>query len=415
MAGDAKVTRRWFGRAAAGVGVAAVAGAAGVGGRTWAVHRRQYANAVEADVTGANSLRAHAAARGLIYGAAVRPAWLDTDGIAGGSSRDGYTQLVAGQAHMVADEYTTDWRWVHPAPDRFDFTQPDRLMRFAKQTGMLVRGQILCWHLALPRWFKSTATRENARQLLSDHIRTLVGRYRGQVHSWVVVNEAIEPADGRTDGLRKSPWRELIGPEYIELAFQTAAEADPKARLLYNDYGIETERPEEAAKRAQVLALLQRLKAQGIPVHAVGVQSHLFAAARPAGAGLQSFMRQAGGLGLEVHITELDVSCARLKGGVEERDATVARVYRQYLDLVLAEPNVPVVTSFGLTDAHTWLRYAWLLLPNPADKRGVWDKFIEGQRQRPLPFDEDFRAKPAFFALRTALDGAPARGSLPRA
>jgi len=117
------------------------------------------------------------------------------------------------------------------------------------------------------------------------------------MHSWDVVNEAVEPADARPDGLRKSPWLDLIGPEYIELAFQTAAKADPQAKLTYNDYGIELDTQEHIVKRGQVLLLLRRLKARGVPLHAVGVQSHLQADGPQPGAGLLAFIREAASWG----------------------------------------------------------------------------------------------------------------------
>jgi endo-1,4-beta-xylanase len=311
------------------------------------------------------------------------------------------------QAGVLEDEYTMNWKWLRPAPNRFDFTQADRLLRFAALTGKPVRGPLLCWHEALPGWFKSTVTKENARQFLTEHIQTVVGRLRGQIHCWTVVNEAVEPGDGRPDGLRKSPWLELIGPDYIELAFRAAGEADPQATLVYNDFGFESEREPGARKRDQVLTLLQRLKTRGVPIHAVGVQSHLYAFAHPPGAGLQGFMREAAKMGLDVHISELDVSCRGLKGTPVERDAVVARVYRNYLNLVLAEPNVPLVMTWGTTNADSWLRNYWFL--SPADHRRLWTKLAESRRQRPLPFDDDLNPTPAFWALRDAFDAAPPR------
>jgi len=254
------------------------------------------------------------------------------------------------------------------------------------------------------------ANKQNARDLLVNHIHTVVGYLKGRIGTWDVVNEAIEPADGRPDGLRNSPWLELIGPDYVELAFRAAAEADPQAKLVYNDYGFEQDTPAPARKRALILALLHRLKDGGVPIHAVGVQSHLFAGGRQPGAGLQSFIREAGKMGLEVQITELDVSLMfmRMKGGVAECDAAVARVYRDYLDLVLAEPNVPLVITWGITDAHTWLRYPWLFF-DQFNTRRLWARIIAGLRERPLPFDEDFNPTRAFWALRDALDAAPLR------
>jgi endo-1,4-beta-xylanase len=402
------VTRRQFGRAALGVGATAALGAGA--GACWFHAKKQHLleAAIQPAVTGSNSLQAHAAARGLFYGAGVRTSKLDVEGFAMGHSTDGYTQLVAAQAGMLEDEYTMNWKWLRPAPGRFDFTQADRLLRFASLTGKTVRGPLLCWHEALPDWFKSTAAKENARQLLTEHIHTVVSRLRGQIHCWTAVNEAIEPADGRPDGLRKSPWLELIGPHYIEVAFRAANEADPQATLVYNDFGFEMDRGPDVKKREQVLELLQRLKSRGIPVHAVGVQSHLYAAGHLFGAGLQSFIREAAKMGLEVHISELDVNCRGLKGEQGERDAAIARVYREYLNLVLAEPNVPLVITWGITDANSWLREYWLF--SSADRRRLWTKLAESRRQRPLPFDDDFNPTPAFWALRDAFDAAPLRG-----
>lgn len=394
--GKSQLTRRQFGWAALGVGAA---GALGLG---WAAveeprwrRKRQYDAAVQPGVTGANSLEAHAAARGLLYGAAVDPGLLDVEGVAKGHSTDAYTHAVAAQTGILVPENAMKWQALRPTADSFDFTQADRLMRFARLTGKRVRGHNLCWHEALPGWFWGTANKENARRLLSDHIRMVAGYFRGQLQSWDVVNEAIWPQDGREDGLRTRPWLELIGPEYIELAFRAAAEADPQTKLVYNDYGIETEQPEEVQKRAQVLKLLHRLKDRGVPIHAVGVQSHLAAAGQQPGAGLQSFIREVGAMGLEVYITEMDVNCRGLKQGPAGRDAAVAEVYGNYLDLVLAEPNVPMVLTWGITSAHCWT--------NQLDQR--IQRWADFARQRPLPFDDDFNPTPAFWRLRGALDG----------
>ena len=310
------LTRRQFGwRIAAASAAALGLGAAGAGEWTWVKHKRQYANAIDPNVTGMNSLEMHAAARGLVYGAAVVPGMLDVDGVAKGHTDDGYTQLVMAQVGMLVDEYTTYWKWMRPSPDKFNFMSVDRLMRFAALTGKKVRGHVLVWHEAMPGWFGRVANKQNARELLVNHIHTVVGHLKGQIDTWDVVNEAIEPYDGRADGLRKSPWLELIGPEYIEIAFRAAAEADPGAKLAYNDYAIETDLSREVKKRGMVLALLQRLKASGTPIHVVGVQSHLWAAMGEPGAGLVEFIREAGKMGLEVHISELDVNCARVKRG----------------------------------------------------------------------------------------------------
>jgi len=385
-----------------------------IGARTWT--RRQLGKAALAAVGagvlpqwlragqrrvnffGPDTLRAHAAARGLLYGAAIVPELLDVDGFAAGTTSDGYTKLVAEQANIVVAENAMKWKALRPTAATFDFTQADKLMRFADLASQKVRGHNLCWHESIPDWFKGTATKENARKLLTDHIQTVAGRYRGRIHSWDVVNEAIEPKDDRGDGLRKSPWLELIGPDYLELAFTTAAQADPSAKLAYNEYGIELDTPEETAKRSFVLMLLRRLKARGIPIHAVGIQSHLQATPPAPGQGLVAFIRDVKALGLEVYITEMDVNTHKLPGGPELQDAAVAQVYQDYPRMVLAEPNVMALLTWGITSVHSWVNQS----------TQPWARRPDGARQRPLPFDDNLQPLPAFRALRDAIDAAKA-------
>lgn len=286
------------------------------------------------------------------------------------------------------------WSSLRPSPTIFDFASADILFEFAARFGQLVRGHNLCWHEQLPAWFVATANKENARSLLTEHIQTVAGRYAGRVHSWDVVNEAVHVPDGRADGLRKSPWLELIGPEYIELAFQAAAKADPQAKLTYNDFDIELDTAEQTAKRGQVLLLVRRLHARGIPIHAIGVQSHLQANGPQPGPGIVSLIREAAKMELEVYITEMDVNSHALEGGPELQDGAIASVYKSYLDLVLPEPNVRAMLTWGITDAHTWLNQSkqpWALRP-------------DGAGQRPLPFDDQYAPTPAFFAMRGAMD-----------
>jgi endo-1,4-beta-xylanase len=379
-------TRRQLGRFALTAGVAAAV-------PEWA-RAAQIDSSGPAGVNGPDSLRARATARGLLYGVAVNPALLDVEGVAAGNATDGYTQLLREQTNILVAENAMKWAAVRPTAQSFDFALADRLMRFAALTGDRVRGHNLCWHEALPAWFAATANKENARKLLAEHIQTVAGRYRGQIHSWDVVNEAVSPKDGRADGLRNSPWLELVGPDYIEVAFQTASSADPGAKLTYNEYDIELDTPEQTEKRGQVMVMLRRLKARGIPIQAVGVQSHLQASGPQPGAGLVEFVRQAGKMGLEVFVTEMDVNTRGIEGGPEAQDAAVAQVYRNYLGMMLAEPNVSVALTWGITSAHSWLN----------ESKQPWAQRPDGARQRPLPFDDDLKPTPAFVAIRYAID-----------
>lgn len=345
-------------------------------------------------VDGPESLRAHAAAVGLLSGCAAVPELLelgDAD-----VSQDPYTRTVAGQAGILVAENAMKWSNLRPSPTEFAFAPADKLFEFAARHQQLIRGHNLCWHEQLPSWFAATATKENAKALLTQHIQTVAGRYAGRVHSWDVVNEAVHIPDGRPDGLRKSPWLQLIGPDYIELAFTVAAKADPLAKLTYNDYDIELDTAEQSAKRGAVLMLIRRLHARGIPIHAIGIQSHLQATGPQPGAGVVSLIREAAKIGLEVYITEMDVNTHALEGDAAAQDRAVANVYRNYLSLVLPEPNVKAVLTWGISDAHTWLnqsRQPWALRP-------------DGSRQRPLPFDDNYSPAPAFYAMRSSIDAS---------
>jgi endo-1,4-beta-xylanase len=358
------------------------------------------------EITGPASLKVHAAASGLLFGCAVAPALLDQD--------PAYAALIRDQASILVAENVMKWGPLRPTPTTYNFDPADALVAFAERNHMKIRGHNLCWHRQLPTWFASVATPANARALLVSHIETVAGRYAGRMHSWDVVNEAIEPKDARPDGFRLSPWLKLAGPDYIELAFQTARRADPQALLTYNDYGIENEAPEAEAKRAAVLLLLRRLRARRVPIDAVGIQSHI--AAAPAaqstdpkftyGPGLVRFLRDLRELDLQVFLTEMDVNDRALPPDLPGRDRAVAETYQRYLSTVLADPAVKAVLTWGITDRYTWL--------NGEDARA--DKLPE----RPLPFDsgasEDsgshanpaaYRPKPAFFSLRESLGPLP--------
>ena len=194
-------------------------------------------------VVGGASLKEHAASIGLIYGAAIRHDHLRQD-----------AKLAA-----WALKWSTPKNPLRPNPDSFDFSAADEMLEFAHTHGMLFRGHTLVWHESLPDWFASNVNYQNAKQILEKHINTVVGRYAGKIHSWDVVNEAIEPRDGRSDGLRKTPWLKLLGTDYIDYAFRLAAAADPQAILVYNDYGLDYDTSEDEAKRNAVLKLFMPL------------------------------------------------------------------------------------------------------------------------------------------------------------
>lgn len=333
------------------------------------------------------SLRERATAKGLIYGAASGYDRLSAD--ADFAAR--FTQ----ECGILVPEGELKWAALRPSPDKFDFTMGDWLAEFARTHGMIFRGHTLVWGLFLPEWFKDTVNGKNAEQVLTDHIKTVAGHYAGKIHSWDVVNEVIDPSHGRVDGLAKTPWLEFLGSDYIDLAFRTAAEADPQALLVLNDFGYEYETRRDDEGRAAALKLLERLKSQGTPVHAYGIQAHLWANKRLNLKKLEAFVRNIAGLGLKILITELDVIDKRLPADIEVRDRIVAGVYEDFLSVVLEEPAVIAVLTWGVSD-----RYTWHSTYNPReDKSSV----------RTLPLDAQLKRKLAWNAIARAFDNAPRR------
>ena len=198
------------------------------------------------EVTGKGSLKAHAAAGSILAGCAVNAHLFRED--------PAFRELLAQQYSIVVPENCLKWDQLRPTPGAYTFADADALVAFAEAHGMKVRGHNFVWHEALPKWFAGTVNKDNAQQYLVDHITTVGGRYKGKIHSWDVVNEAIWIKDGRPDGLRSSsPWFEMLGPGYIDLAFRTARQVDPNALLAYNEYGIEYDTEEEARKRAATI------------------------------------------------------------------------------------------------------------------------------------------------------------------
>jgi len=331
--------------------------------------------------TGPDSLKIHAAQRRLLYGCAVNVVLL--------ASEPAYAALVREQSSILVAENAMKWAAMRPTISTFDFDQADALVAFGEANRIKVRGHNLAWHRQLPGWFAAEANSANARSLLTTHIERVMGRYSGRIHSWDVVNEAIRIEDGRPDGLRVCPWLNLIGPDYIELAFRTARNADPQALLTYNDYGIEGQKPADQKKREAILEMLRRMKTRNVPIDAVGIQSHI-GAEQECGDGLAKFMAELRDMGLQIFLTEMDVNDRSLPPDNAIRDQRVAEAYGRYLDLTLAEPAVRAVLTWGITDRYTWL-----------NSEGARTDHLP---ERCLPFDREYTPKRAFFALRNSFD-----------
>ena len=226
-------------------------------------------------------------------------------------------RLTVEQFDAVSPENVLKFEVVHPRPGQYDFAPADQYVAFGERHHMFIVGHTLVWHSQTPRWvFQDadgrTASRDTLIARMHDHIASVVGRYRGRVNGWDVVNEALDD-DG---AMRRTPWDTIIGEEYVAMAFRFAHEADPSAQLYYNDYSVEN-----AAKRQGVVALVRRLRSQGVPVAGIGIQGH-YGLDYPGLEQLDSTITAFAALGVKVMITELDVDV--LPRAVRQTGADVA-------------------------------------------------------------------------------------------
>lgn len=335
-------------------------------------------------------LRHYAERKGLRYGAAIQRNYLSRD--------PEFAACFARECHLLVPEGELKWRTLRPSLKQFNFAPADALLQFAQQNQMQMRGHTLVWHQSIPKWFATEVNSRNAEGILVNHIQTVMGHYAGKLHSWDVVNEPIHLKDNRADGLRNSPWLQWLGPDYIELAFRTAAATDPNTLLVLNEFGLDYDTWQWNRKREALLTLLQKLLSRGTPIHALGIQAHLWARDSVRFFNpdkMRAFLQSVAALGLKILITELDVADHQLPAQLEERDRLVASIYEDYLSVVLEEPAVIAVLTWGLSDRYTWLaRY------HPrADQLPV----------RPLPLDAQLQRKLAWNGIARSFSFAPSR------
>jgi endo-1,4-beta-xylanase len=309
-------------------------------------------------------------------GAAVNPRLLDSA-----------EELLIKHFTSITTEDALKFSIVHSLEDNYNFAQSDQIVEFAELHNMKVHGHVLIWHKQVPAWlFKDegkTVSREVLLKRMEDHIKTLVGRYKGRIYCWDVINEAISDEDGEI--YLKTPWLEIIGEEYIEKAFEFAHEADPDAILLYNDYSAI-----DAKKSIKIYNMIKGLKEKGIPVHGVGMQGHWYLN-WPDYNDVEKAIDLYASLGLEVQITELDLSVYSWNDKSKqypeftwELESNQTDQYRMLFNLFREKKDViSSVTFWGVADDYTWLDN-W-----PVKNRKNW----------PFLFDEDHKPKQSFWAV----------------
>jgi endo-1,4-beta-xylanase len=321
----------------------------------------------------AQTLRAAAAKHNLLMGAAAD---------SGNLTESLYASTLSSEYSQLEPENEMKFGLIHPGPTTYAYSGPDALVAFAMANSMSVRGHNLVWDSQLPTWVTAPAapwTPATLSQALSDHIASVVGHYQGKVYAWDVVNE---PFDGNGN-VRSLIWYDTPGigfagqgTKYIEQALNWAHAADPAAKLFVNDWGVETEN----AKSDGMYAMAQDFVARKVPLSGVGLEFHIDPSFDTA-ANLASFgqnIQRFGALGLEVHITELDVS---LPDNSASSLAAEAKTYQDLLTVCLAQPACTAFQTWGFTDKYSWI---------PSFEPGYgWA----------LPFDLNYAKKPAYTAL----------------
>lgn len=332
-------------------------------------------------------LKDRAARRGMTYGCA-----LGADQI---SRQPLLVKRIVQECGILVPENDLKWRVTGENPVRPDYSRGESLVRFATQHGMLLRGHTAAWYKSQPDWAVAALTSAEAVALVIERVQSVVGHFSGRIVEWDVVNEAVEPRDGLPNRLRNSPEYRYGGLEYIADCFHAARGADPKAKLYYNDYGLEYDSEDEEARRRGVLDLLSALKAANTPVDGLGIQSHLKVGNRFNAERFRRFLGDVASLGLEIRLTELDVNDERVQGDPIVRDEAVASHARAFLAAALEETAVRGVLTWGLSDSTSWLS-------STVSRR-------DGSKPRPLPLDAMMLRKPLWTAIAESFDGAPIR------
>ena len=329
---------------------------------------------------------------------------LNTSHVTGRNPRA--AEIVARQFSSLTAENDMKWQSIQPQPGRFQFNNADAYFDFAEKHDMKVIGHTLVWHSQTPAWVfqgkdGGDATREELLERMKTHIHTVAGRYKGRILGWDVVNEAL--SDGGPDILRDSPWRRIIGDDFLDHAFRFAREADPDAELYYNDYSLENPR-----KRAHCVQLVKGMLERGVPIDGIGTQSH-FHLNHPPLAEIEATLRDFAALGLKVMVTELDVDVLpnRGYGGAdisrrEQADPALdpykdglpddmqEKLAQRYAEIFGAylrhRESITRVTFWGVEDGSSWLNG----FP------------IRGRTNHPLLVDRKLLPKPAFFSVLRA-------------
>ena len=312
-------------------------------------------------------------------------------------------ELVEEQFNAITPENLLKWQEVHPEPDEYNFGPADRYVQFGEKNGMKIIGHTLVWHNQTPRWvFEDEAgnpvDREILLQRMRDHIHTVVGRYKGRIHGWDVVNEAVDDEGN----LRLTPWQRIIGDDYIEKAFEYAHEADPDAELYYNDFS-----EWKPGRRKGYNRVVRDLKAKGIRIDGIGLQGH-WGLDYPTLDELEAMFEDYRKLGVKLMITELDINLLP-RPEPSQQGADISRNYELKQELDPYADGLPDAVQQALTDRYTEIFACFHKNRDAIDRVTFWgvhdghswlnDWPVRGRTAYPLLFDRQLQPKPALDAV----------------
>ncbi|HZP76065.1 MAG TPA: endo-1,4-beta-xylanase [Pseudolabrys sp.] len=330
------------------------------------------------------SLGALASRHGLMFGAAAASV-IDTD--------PAYRSLYVSQAKVITTDVALKIGSIAPQPGPKRYESADRLLQFARQNGMAMRGHCLIWNEWVPAWIKAMSVPER-QKFFDGYIEEVVARYAGKLQSWDIVNEPFWPGHKAPGGFRRGPWYEAFGPAYIRRAFERAAGVDRKTKFVLNE--AQTERDDELghAVRQGMLQLVRELKQSGVKLDVVGLQSHLQPRYPHDPTRFLEFVHAIADTGVDIYLTEFDVRDDTFPDDVSARDAMVAQTAEKYLNTVLQVPAVKAIITWELADNYSFYTDA-ARRQNPAATR----------LPRPLPYDDRMQRKPFWYAIARAIEG----------
>jgi endo-1,4-beta-xylanase len=316
---------------------------------------------------------------------------------------------AAREFNSLTHENELKWESVEPQPGVFSFANADSTVAFAEASGMKVRGHTLVWHSQLASWVRDLTTRDEVLAAMERHITTVVSRYRGRIFAWDVVNEAFlgggmgalprlrgsdptdadDPNNTMGNNGRDSIFRRLIGEDYIDRAFTLANQADPDAKLFYNDFGAEG----GGGKSDAIYQMVQGMVQRGVPIHGVGLQMHVGTGGNPTPESIATNMQRIADLGLEIHITEFDVALCGM-GSLEVRREQQRQRLVGITQACLDQPKCTALTFWGVADSDSWR--------DRECQMGV----AESGRTEPLLFDANYQRKDAYYGVFDAFAAA---------